>query len=276
MHIVADKLTQLNTTKQNIKQAIIDKGVDLTDVPFTNYPAKIAEISGGGTLSFFPPTPTDNKIHLYITVTRTTGLTVDLRYYARYCNVYADWGDGTALELLDGVGSYHMKLSQHTYSTYGDYVIKLSVDKAPGHPTPNFHLGGYDNSTNPYTYYSVIGGTSTAKSGMLTYCCIDPNFEYFTQLLRQSFRYCRSLRVLHIPAAVTSLLEQILYYCYQSVTYVFHGTTPPSIKTNTFSAMSITCRIYVPDESVDDYKNATNWNNYANYIYPMSEMGGDN
>ncbi len=45
---IAEKLTQLATAKQNIKQAIIDKGVDLTDVPFTSYHTKIAEISGGG------------------------------------------------------------------------------------------------------------------------------------------------------------------------------------------------------------------------------------
>ena len=45
---IADKLIQLNTTKQNIKQAIINKGVSMAGVPFTQYHTKIAEISGGG------------------------------------------------------------------------------------------------------------------------------------------------------------------------------------------------------------------------------------
>lgn len=45
---IASELITLNTAKQNIKQAIIDKGVDLTGVPFTNYHTKIAEISQGG------------------------------------------------------------------------------------------------------------------------------------------------------------------------------------------------------------------------------------
>lgn len=31
-------------------------------------------------------------------------------------------------------------------------------------------------------------------------------------------------------------------------------------------------KIYVPDESVDAYKGATNWKAYANNIYPMSEF----
>ena len=28
---------------------------------------------------------------------------------------------------------------------------------------------------------------------------------------------------------------------------------------------------YVPDESVEAYKTATNWSNWAGYIYPISE-----
>lgn len=49
---VADKLLQLNQVKQDIKQAIEDKGVAMSGVPFTNYPLKISEISGGSPLEF--------------------------------------------------------------------------------------------------------------------------------------------------------------------------------------------------------------------------------
>lgn len=46
---VADKITQLNGIKNDIKQAIIDKGVEVTsETPFTDYANKIGEISGGG------------------------------------------------------------------------------------------------------------------------------------------------------------------------------------------------------------------------------------
>ena len=40
---IADQLTQLNQVKSDIKQALIDKDVDMTDVPFTEYARKIAE-----------------------------------------------------------------------------------------------------------------------------------------------------------------------------------------------------------------------------------------
>lgn len=45
---IAEKLTQLNTVKQNIKSAIEQKGVTVGSAPFTQYPAKILEIETGG------------------------------------------------------------------------------------------------------------------------------------------------------------------------------------------------------------------------------------
>ena len=57
MTTIAEKLLQLNETKQAIKTAIEDKGQDLTNVPFTDYASKISEIVGGkkittGTVTF--------------------------------------------------------------------------------------------------------------------------------------------------------------------------------------------------------------------------------
>lgn len=49
MGTIAEKLTHLEDTKTAIKQAIIDKGVQVADdTPFRNYADKIGEISGGG------------------------------------------------------------------------------------------------------------------------------------------------------------------------------------------------------------------------------------
>ena len=45
---VLDKLNQIKSCKEDIKQAIEDKGVDMTDVAFTEYAEKIGEIQAGG------------------------------------------------------------------------------------------------------------------------------------------------------------------------------------------------------------------------------------
>lgn len=38
------------------------------------------------------------------------------------------------------------------------------------------------------------------------------------------------------------------------------------------SDFSTTCKIYVPDESVNVYKNANVWSQYSNRIYPLSSL----
>ena len=48
MATTQELLTQLNTTKQAIKTAIVNKGVAMDNVPFTEYAGKIGEIQAGG------------------------------------------------------------------------------------------------------------------------------------------------------------------------------------------------------------------------------------
>ena len=48
METIAENLQVLNEAKLAIKSAIEEKGQDLTDVPFTAYASKIAEISSNG------------------------------------------------------------------------------------------------------------------------------------------------------------------------------------------------------------------------------------
>lgn len=49
---IADKLLELNDVKQDIKTAIEGKGVSMTGVPFTGYPAKIDSITTGAGMSY--------------------------------------------------------------------------------------------------------------------------------------------------------------------------------------------------------------------------------
>lgn len=54
---VVDNLNLIKSCKEDIKQAIINKGVDMTDVPFTGYATKISEIqTGGGTADYIDAT----------------------------------------------------------------------------------------------------------------------------------------------------------------------------------------------------------------------------
>lgn len=54
-------------------------------------------------------------------------------------------------------------------------------------------------------------------------------------------------------------------------TVVCKSITPPSLGTEVFGRCSSNLKIYVPDDSVEAYKGATNWSNYADRIHPLSE-----
>lgn len=54
---------------------------------------------------------------------------------------------------------------------------------------------------------------------------------------------------------------------------IIRAVTPPTFGTSVF-ANSNSCPIYVPDESVEAYKNAANMSNYASRIKPLSEYEG--
>lgn len=67
----------------------------------------------------------DGKTRFYISIQFDTALTVPLNIYQSSANgVSIDWGDGSALETIDGSGSVS---TSHTYAQRGDYIISLDV-----------------------------------------------------------------------------------------------------------------------------------------------------
>lgn len=62
--------------------------------------------------------------------------------------------------------------------------------------------------------------------------------------------------------------------CYNVRIYKLYRSTIVTLENyNAFSGINSQCKIYVPDTLVSTYKTATNWVTYANYIYPLSDIG---
>lgn len=80
-----------------------------------------------------------------------------------------------------------------------------------------------------------------------------------------AFTRARALQTLTIPSTVTSIGDSALNtaYCLAIVTVL--ATTPPTLGTSAFNNSGIK-KIYVPAESVEAYKSATNWADYADKI----------
>lgn len=86
------------------------------------------------------------------------------------------------------------------------------------------------------------------------------------------FYQCLSLEDATIPSSVTTIGSQCFRYCSKLKEVIMESSTPPALGSNTaFSQTHASLVIYVPDASVNDYKTANNWSNYATKIKGISE-----
>ena len=100
------------------------------------------------------------------------------------------------------------------------------------------------------------------------------NLPACTSIGSYAFYGCSNLTSINLQPDITRISDQAFDGCSKLSTLICNAVTPPSIATTSFSNTPIASKtgtIYVPDESVDAYKTATNWVNYASIIKPLSE-----
>ena len=87
--------------------------------------------------------------------------------------------------------------------------------------------------------------------------------------IEQSFTYCKNLLYVDIPESIAEI-GGWCFYDDSKLSYVIcRAVTPPTLGQQAFDGTNNP--IYVPDESVEAYKAASNWSTYANRIKPLSE-----
>ena len=263
MGTTSDKLNYLISTKNAIKQAIIDKGVDVSDTDtFRSYANKIVDIQAGSTGGDYDIEVTLND-------------------------------DGTqSLNVIDASGEKTNKFLQLIESTEN---VSLTAQDFGDITKTRQHAFAYANNlisaVLPNTITS-IGSQAFRNCSNLTSVTFEENsqltsisdyaFAYCSNLTsislpnsvtnigESAFRECSSLTSIEIPSSVTSIGNNAFEYCSSLTTMTVLPTTPPTLS-NTSAISSATTSIYVPDESVDAYKQATNWSNFADIIKPLSE-----
>ena len=89
-----------------------------------------------------------------------------------------------------------------------------------------------------------------------------------TSIGNHAFDSCYSLASITIPNGVTSIGTYVFNYCYSVAFYDFtdYTSVPTLADTNAFTNIAADCQIRVPAALVDEWKAATNWSTYANYI----------
>lgn len=127
---------------------------------------------------------------------------------------------------------------------------------------------------------------STVGEHTLKYTLIDPTiicdytFEYcdsltsidipnsVTSIGEQAIAYDYNLTSIEIPSGVTSIGEKAFNECRSLTSITVNATIPPTLGSNAFSNTNLST-IYVPSESVNAYKVAEGWRDYASDILPI-------
>lgn len=74
-----------------------------------------------------------------------------------------------------------------------------------------------------------------------------------------------------VPETVTTLNGTFAISNSSFKVFICDAITPPTINVSFFSSSIRNNKIYVPDDSVEAYKQASNWSTWADRIYPLSE-----
>jgi hypothetical protein len=99
---------------------------------------------------------------------------------------------------------------------------------------------------------------------------LDDNIK---RIGNSSFVGCVSITNITIPSAVASIAQSAFSGCYSMRYYDFTkcSQVPTLDNANAFTGIPTDCKIVVPDELVDEWKAADNWQNYATYIVGRTE-----
>ena len=87
-----------------------------------------------------------------------------------------------------------------------------------------------------------------------------------TSIGSYAFYDCSGLTSVTIPDNVTSIGDSAFYRCSGLTTLTVKATTPPSFGSGILNGCPALTTIYVPAESVDAYKAADGWKDYASKI----------
>ena len=113
---------------------------------------------------------------------------------------------------------------------------------------------------------TTIGGEAFRYCSSLTSVTIP---DSVTTLGNWAFSACSSLTSVTIGDSVTTIGDYAFQYCGSLTSVYCEATTPPSLGHDAFKHniadgyVNIGCPIYVPAESVEAYKAAENWSEYA-------------
>lgn len=110
----------------------------------------------------------------------------------------------------------------------------------------------------PESVVTFQNSSSVYGNPALVYVRLPENMTDFSGITS-----CSSLSKLIIPNYSSNTSSMTFSGNYSMKEYHFEATTPPQLSSNGFNYIPSDCIIYVPSESLETYKTASNWSSYA-------------
>lgn len=88
---------------------------------------------------------------------------------------------------------------------------------------------------------------------------------------KYAFMGCKLLNGIDIGDGVKTIAQDAFSYLRTLKIVICRAVNPPTLGAKVFDGNSADRKIYVPDDSVEAYKTATNWTAYADAILPLSQ-----
>ena len=168
-----------------------------------------------------------------------------------------------------------------TYSAACDSDTELTTATTQAHTSPyktmtSAEIGSCVTTIGEEAFYDctsltsvTIGSGVTTIGGLAFHGCTSltsvtiPNGV--TYIGYEAFTSCISLTSITIPNSVTNIDDMAFSSCRSLTSVTVTATTPPTLGIIAFDSTN-KCPIYVPSESVETYKSASGWSDYASRI----------
>ena len=116
---------------------------------------------------------------------------------------------------------------------------------------------------------AVSGNDNISRIGnyAFNHCSVLASFDVMPTIENigtAAFQSCRSLNNLELGTSISSIQDAAFYGCSSLTSIIVNSSTVPTGGYQMFGSTS--CSIYVPSESIEDYKKAVYWRNYADRI----------
>ena len=223
-----------------------------------------------------PPTPTvETRVVAKFNVTGTTYPTKIMAYdsEALFSTIEIDGiTQGTVVGeyAFSETGEHTVKYTLADSTAIGDNAFENCLELASVTiPSGVTSIGGSAfNDCKNLTSVTIPNGVTSIGDYAFQDCwdcttIVLPNTV--TTIGGYAFNMCSSLTSINIPSGVTSIGEEAFYMCSSLQSMTFNSTIPPTLYEYGLDDTN-DCPIYVPAGSVNTYKSATNWSEYAERI----------